>query len=275
VTKTTRTGYAAAAAAVLAAAAIAGQPGLAAAQDGTLRIYSAYPDEHMAALVEGFEAKHPDVDVQVSVQPGEQLLSTLELELRANNPQADVVGLNQASIAALAKSHDAFAAYEPEGIEGIRESVRDPQSLSVPACVNIYLLQYNTNSIAEADAPETWRDLLDPKWRNQIAMADPASSQSIHSLIWFITEYLPSQGEEGFGWDYFKQLGGNAVRLEWREAGLAGQPEVITRLPNCELAFAGQPVSRELHRIQCGSPGREGMTESGREPELPEIGCEQ
>lgn len=249
-----------AAALMLSAAALGGHAAPVLAQEGTLQIYSAYPDEHMAALLEGFEAKYPDVDVEVSVQPGEQLLSTLELELRANSPQADVVGLNQASIGALQASHQAFAEHEPAGIEGIREAVRDPQNIAVPACVNIYLIQYNTNSIDPADAPETWQDLLDDKWANQIAMADPASSQSIHSFIWFITQYLPEQGEEGFGWPYFTKLAENGVRLEnshgtIRDLTAAGErPIGIQLLANAQTsANRGDPTSIVWPPL--GSPG--------------------
>lgn len=187
--------------------------GAVAAQDGTLRIYSAYPDEHMKALVDGFKVVHPAVDVQVSVQPGEQLLSTLELELRAGSPQADVVGLNQASIGALQAAHSAFAKYEPKGAEAVRPEVRDAGGTSVPACVNLYLIQYNTNSIAAADAPTHWTGLLDPKWKDQIALADPASSQSVHSFMWFISEHMAPQGGD-YGWTYFEKLAANAPRLE-------------------------------------------------------------
>lgn len=233
--------------------------GHAAAQDGTLRIYSAYPDEHMRALVEGFGAVHPDVEVLVSVQPGEQLLSTLELELRAGSPQADVVGLNQASIGALQESHSAFAQYIPEDNDAVRAEVRDESGTSVPACVNLYLIQYNTNSIDAADAPTHWTGLLDPKWADQIALADPASSQSVHSFIWFISEYMADEGDD-YGWSYFEQLSANAPRLERshgtiRDMTAGGErPIAVQLLANGQTsANRGDPTS--LVWPAEGSPG--------------------
>ncbi len=235
-------------------------PAAASAQDGPLQIYSAYPDEHMAALIEGFNAKYPDVEVQVSVQPGEQLLSTLELELRANAPQADVVGLNQASISSLAADHGAFAEYQPEGIAEVRESLRDPEGVSVPACVNVYLIQYNTNAINAEAAPTSWMDLTAPEWENQIAMADPSSSQSIQSFLWFVTQYLPQNGQDAFDWDYFTQLQANGVRLEGshgtiRDLTAAGErPLGIQLLANGQTsANRGDPTS--LVWPTEGSPG--------------------
>jgi iron(III) transport system substrate-binding protein len=233
--------------------------GSAAAQDGTLRIYSAYPDEHMKALVDGFKVGHPGVDVQVSVQPGEQLLSTLELELRANSPQADVVGLNQASIGALQAAHSAFAAYAPKGIEGVRPEVLDANGTSVPACVNLYLIQYNTNAIKAEDAPTHWTGLLDPKWKDQIALADPASSQSVHSFIWFISEHMAAEGGD-YGWAFFEKLAANAPRLEKshgtiRDMTASGErPIAVQLLANGQTsADRGDPTS--LVWPAEGSPG--------------------
>lgn len=243
----------------LAAIAVICSAAQAAAQDGTLRIYSAYPDEHVRALVDGFRQIHPSVDVQVSVQPGEQLLSTLELELRAGRPQADVVGLNQASIAALQDRHAAFAAYTPAEAEAVRAEVRDSTATSVPACVNLYLIQYNTNSIAAADAPTHWAGLLDPVWSGQIALADPASSQSVHSFLWFISEHLAAQGDP-YGWGYFEQLAANAPRLESshgtiRDMTASGErPIAVQLLANGQTsANRGDPTS--LVWPAEGSPG--------------------
>lgn len=184
------------------------------AQEGTLQIYSAYPDEHMRPLIAEFNKKYPDVVVQVSVQPGEELLSTIELELRANSPQADVVGLNQASINALQGRHNAMEAYEPAEIANVRPEVRDPANVVVPACVNPYLIQYNTNQVNAADAPKRWLDLLDPKWKGKIAMADPAKSQSVHSFLWFILTELPKTDAADYGESFFKNLSANDIRLE-------------------------------------------------------------
>lgn len=230
-----------------------------AAQEGPLRIYSAYPDEHMKALVDGFSAKYPGVDVQVAVQPGEQLLSTIELELRAGRPQADVVGLNQASVASLQERHSAFAAYAPQGIDGVRPEVLDPSGTSVPACVNIYLIQYNTNSISADEAPTTWTGLLDPRWKDQIAIADPASSQSIHSFLWFISEHLAGEGGD-YGWTYFEKLAANAPRLERshgtiRDMTASGErPIAVQLLANAQTsANRGDPTS--LVWPSEGSPG--------------------
>ncbi len=234
-----------------AVAALVTLAGSAMAQSGRLQIYSAYPDEHMRPLIRAFNQLHPNVTVAVSVQPGEELMSTLELEMRARNPRADIVGLNEASINALQERHKALESYAPAEIGKVRETLRDKNGIVIPACVNPYLIQYNTNKIAAADAPKTWSDLLDPKFRNLVTMADPASSQSVHSFLWFQTQYLPSRNVTPSGWDFFKRLGANGVRLESshgtiRDLTASGErPIGIQLLANGQTsARRGDPTAR-------------------------------
>lgn len=47
---------------------------------------------------------------------------------------------------------------------------KDAYSCGVSA--NYYVLGYNTRLVPRADAPKSWDDLLNPKWRRQIGM-DP------------------------------------------------------------------------------------------------------
>ncbi|SFZ80724.1 iron(III) transport system substrate-binding protein [Devosia enhydra] len=228
--------------ALAAFAALAAAPAL--AQSGSLQIYSAYPDEHMRPLIEAFNKVHPGVTVEVSVQPGEELLSTIELEMRANSPRADVVGLNEASINALQSRHTAFEAYTPAGLDGVREALRDAENLVIPACVNPYLIQYNTNQIAAADAPKSWADLTDAKYKDKVAMADPASSQSVHSFLWFETQYLPAQNVAGSGWEFFSALAANGTRLEGSHGTIRDLTASGERPIGIQLLANGQTSAR-------------------------------
>jgi iron(III) transport system substrate-binding protein len=215
-----------------------------------LTIYSAYENSQIAPLTKAFEAKNPGAAVDHFRQPGEELLATIELELRARSPKADVVGLNDASIAYLQKRHDAFEPYAAKDADKARVEMRSPQNIFTPAFVNLYLIHYNTRRISEADVPKSWADLADPKWKNQIAMADPSSSQSVQSFVWFIADYLVKSDPAKFGWDYFKRMGANGVHLESshgtiRDLTVSGErPIGINLLANAQTAKnRGEPTS--------------------------------
>ena len=55
------------------------------------------------------------------------------------------------------------------------------------------------------EAPKTWRDLLDPKWKGKLVTAHPSYSGSIASYMLALLNI--------YGWDYFKQLAQNKPHL--------------------------------------------------------------
>lgn len=222
----------------------------ASAQSGKLLIYSAYPKEHMEPLVQAFNKVQPGIAVELFQRPGEELLATLELELRARSPKADILGLNEASMNHLHGRYEALEVYAPKDIDKVRPEFRDRRNIITPAFVNLYLIHYNTNKITKANAPKTWADLLDPRWKNSIALADPKRSQSIQSFIWFITEHLGKQDPKTYGWEYFKKLGANSPQLESshatiRDLAVSGErPIGIQLLANAQTTMnRGEPAS--------------------------------
>jgi iron(III) transport system substrate-binding protein len=46
-----------------------------------------------------------------------------------------------------------------------------------------HVMAYNTEIVKADQAPKTWTDLLDPKWKNKLALTDAASSNS--ALHWY------------------------------------------------------------------------------------------
>src|SRR5689334_21640549 len=59
-------------------------------------------------------------------------------------------------------------------------------------------LGYNTNLITRGDAPRTFADLLDPKWKGKIVKARPDYSGTILIATFQIVRDL--------GWSYFEKL---------------------------------------------------------------------
>ena len=74
--------------------------------------------------------------------------------------------------------------------------------------VEIFVLgfAYNTELVSEEEAPETWEDLLDPKWEGKIQFPNPAASGTSTLMV---LSYMMQHGEEE-GWDYFQKLSDQA-----------------------------------------------------------------
>ena len=72
----------------------------------------------------------------------------------------------------------------------------------------VRVIAYNTRIVPEADAPKSVLDLADPKWKGQVAMADPRfGSTSFHVAALYVA--LGNQKAD----DFFHRLRANGVKI--------------------------------------------------------------
>ena len=64
----------------------------------------------------------------------------------------------------------------------------------------------NTNLVKDEDAPKTWQDLLDPKFKNQIILIDPHTAGGPDYWLWLM--------RDKFGEDYIRKLGEQTPRFQ-------------------------------------------------------------
>jgi iron(III) transport system substrate-binding protein len=60
------------------------------------------------------------------------------------------------------------------------------------------IIAYNTDQVKAEDAPKSFADLLDPKWKGKIVKAHPGYSGTIMTATF--------EQSEALGWDYFARL---------------------------------------------------------------------
>jgi len=89
----------------------------------------------------------------------------------------------------------------------------DPTHKQYCTCVYGFCLVANEEKIAEAGytMPNSWDDLLDPKWKDEIIMPSPLTSGTSYMMLYtWMTEYgfNRGKGEEG-GWEFLEALDKN------------------------------------------------------------------
>ncbi|MEQ6898135.1 ABC transporter substrate-binding protein [Microbacterium sp. KR10-403] len=89
----------------------------------------------------------------------------------------------------------------------------------------------NTDVLARigAEAPQSWEDLLDPKFKSNVAMAHPGTSGTAYQAVW--TEVELNDGDQDAALDYFRSLHSNI--LQYSKSGsapgqMAGRGEIAT-----------------------------------------------
>jgi iron(III) transport system substrate-binding protein len=178
----------------------------AARQEASLTIYTTIAEKDMPTLVGPFEAKY-GVTVNVWRAGTDKVLQRTVAEAAAGRHEVDVVHFGSPEMEALAREQVLAPVDSPVHA--------DLQPGSVPGhkrwaatLLSVWVQAYNTKLLRREELPETYADLLDPKWKGKLGIE--AKDQD-----WFSSVVdVMGGGEQGI--DYFRQLGatnGVSVRL--------------------------------------------------------------
>src|SRR5512145_659837 len=125
-----------------------------------------------------------------------------------SRPQADVFWSNEPVRTLVLKSRDVLAPYKSPSAEGIPAALRDPEGYWTGFSARMRVIAYNTKLVKPEEAPRSVFDLADPKWRGQVAIADPRfGSTSFH-----VAALYAIAGDQQMD-EYFRRLKGNGVRV--------------------------------------------------------------
>ena len=123
-------------------------------------------------------------------------------------PQADVFWSNEPVRTLVLKSRDVLASYRSPSATGIPEALVDPEGFWTGFSARMRVIAYNTKTMTPSNAPQSIFDLSDPKWKGQVAMADPRfGSTSFH-----VAALYALAGDEKMD-DFFRRLKANGVRI--------------------------------------------------------------
>jgi iron(III) transport system substrate-binding protein len=152
-----------------------------------------------------FETAYPGIKVEVHRTGSERILQRLMQELQAGIKNADVVHTSDAGHFVLLKDKQLLARYTPAGVDRFPAGFKDRDGYYYGLRATVNAIAYNTKAVAAADAPRTWKDLLDPRWKGKLVTAHPGYSGVIATHVLALVHL--------HGWDYFKQLAQNRVML--------------------------------------------------------------
>jgi iron(III) transport system substrate-binding protein len=102
--------------------------------------------------------------------------------------------------------------------------VKDPDGYHVAQRLNVMAMYLRDDKVSAADRPKTWADLMQPKYKGKMVMADPSFS----SLLVTIVGTLAKQ----HGWEFFEKMRANDIML------VPGNQQVADMVKRGERAIA-------------------------------------
>ena len=189
----------------LAAAPCTATPELVAAakKEETVVFYTSIELQTAEKLAKAFEAAHPEIKVQVERNGAERIVQRLAQERGSNIHAADVVECSDMTALYDWKRKGGLAPFVPADVSKWPADQRDPDGTFATERFTLSPITYNTKLIKPEDAPKSFADLLDPKWKGKMVKAHPGYSGTIMTVTFELSRDI--------GWDFLKKLGQQQV----------------------------------------------------------------
>ena len=146
-----------------------------------------------------FEAKYPGVAMRVERSGAERVFQRISQEKSSNIHAVDVVNSSDAAHIIVWKRDGWLAPYVPEDVAKFYPAQhRDADGMFATCRVTLSVIGYNTNLVKADDAPKSFVDLLDPKWKGKIVKSHPGYSGGAMTATF--------QTSRDLGWEFFEKL---------------------------------------------------------------------
>ncbi len=155
-------------------------------------------------IAKSFEAKYPGVGVRVERSGAERVFQRIGQEYSSKIYAVDVANSSDAAHFVAWKRDGWLTPYVPEDVAKFYPAEhRDADGLFATARVTLSVIGYNTNLVRPEDAPKSFADLLDPKWKGKIVKSHPGYSGGTMTATY--------QTSRDLAWEYFEKLARQSV----------------------------------------------------------------
>jgi iron(III) transport system substrate-binding protein len=150
-------------------------------------------------VAKAFEAKFPGIAARVERSGAERVFQRIGQEYASNIHACDVVNSSDAAHSIVWKRDNLLEAYVPEDVAKFYPAEhKDPDGMFASFRVWVSIIAYNTDLVKKEEAPKSFADLLDPKWKGKIVKAHPGYSGTIMTATY--------QMQRDLGWGFFEKL---------------------------------------------------------------------
>jgi iron(III) transport system substrate-binding protein len=177
---------------------------VAAKKEGTVSWYTSTPIKTAQKLAALFE-KETGVHVELFRSGGSAILRRFMQEHAAGLNAADVMTTSDPANSDKLAAQGVFVPFKPDNFDKVPAGSKEANGAWVAQRLNMMVIYVRSDMLGKADYPQTWTDVLKPKYKGKLAMTDP----SFTSLQLMVVSTLARK----FGWDYYKKLKANDIMI--------------------------------------------------------------
>jgi len=170
--------------------------------EGKLTVYVGFQEDHAVAAMKKF-TEETGIPAEMTRMSAGEILAKVRAE--KDNPQADIWYGGPADTFVAAVKENLLAPYKSPVAEVIAPKFKDPDGYWTGIYVGAIGFASNKEFLEknQLEPPTKWEDLLNPKLKGQIVMANPASSGTAYTALYTILNVM---GGEEPGFEFLKKL---------------------------------------------------------------------
>jgi iron(III) transport system substrate-binding protein len=171
----------------------------AAQKEGKIVYYTSIDLPVAERIAKAFEAKYPGIAVRVERSGAERVFQRVAQEYASGIRAVDVANSSDAAHFVAWKRDGLLAPYVPEDVaKHYPPEHKDPDGMFASFRIYLCTVGYNTSLVTADEAPKSYADLLDPKWKSKIVKSHPSYSGGTLTSTFQVARDV--------GWDYFEKL---------------------------------------------------------------------
>ncbi|GAB4169517.1 MAG: extracellular solute-binding protein [Thalassobaculales bacterium] len=176
----------------------------AAKKEGKVVYYTSVDLKVAEAVARAFEKRFPGIKVQVERNGAERQFARIGQEYSSRIYNVDTVNSSDAAHFIYWQREGWLAAALPEEVaKRYPAGSYSEEGYHAPWRAGLAVIAYNTKMVTAAEAPKSFQDLLDPKWKGKLVKAHPGYSGTILTSTFQISRDL--------GWEYLEKLAAQQV----------------------------------------------------------------
>jgi iron(III) transport system substrate-binding protein len=176
----------------------------AAKKEGKVVWYCSVPVATAQKVANMFQ-QETGIKVELFRSGGSNILRRFQQEADSGKVFVDVLTHSEPAAASAMTKKGMFVPFKAADFDKVPDAVKHPEGFHVAQRLNVMAIYVRDDLLPAADRPKTWTDLLNPKYKGKMVMADPSFS----SLLVVITGTLARM----HGWKYFEALRKNDIML--------------------------------------------------------------
>ena len=142
-------------------------------KEGVVNVIGGLSEEMRRGLFDAFQKKYPFIKTEGQRMGSAATLQRILAEQRAKSSRSDLV---VSSIVVELKQAGVVQPFRSPILESFPAELQEPDHLYGSYRLAYHGIAYNTKLVSEAEAPKSYEDLLDPKWKGRMVWNDSAST---------------------------------------------------------------------------------------------------